>query len=57
MLNHREDAQARPGQGTGLEQTTGKQRLGLTAQEVSPRGALAFRRGWDAVLAEDLPDG
>jgi hypothetical protein len=57
MLDHREDAQARPGRGTGLEQIAGKQRLGLTVQEVGPGRALAFRCGRDVVLWEDLPDG
>jgi hypothetical protein len=34
-----------------------EQCVGLAAKEVGPRRAVLFRRGRDAVLAEDLPEG
>jgi hypothetical protein len=46
-----------PGQGAGLEEIAGEQRVGLAVQEVGPGRALPFGRGWDAVLPEDLPHG
>ena len=41
----------------GFEEVAGEQGAGLAAEEVSPGCARSFRRGWDAVLLEDLPDG
>jgi hypothetical protein len=46
-----------PGQGAGLEEVAGEQGVGLAAQEVGPGCVLALGCGWDAVLAQDLPDG
>lgn len=54
VLDDGEDVKTRPGQGSGLEEVAGEQRVGLAAQEVGPGRALPFGRGWDAVLAEDL---
>jgi hypothetical protein len=48
--------QARPVQGASLEQITCQQHIGPAAQELGPGRAVAFRRGWDAVLLEHLPD-
>lgn len=57
VLDDGEDVQARPGQGAGLEEIAGEQCGCLVAEEVGSGRALPFRCGWDAVLAEDLPDG
>jgi hypothetical protein len=57
VLDDGEDVQARSGQGAGFEEVACGQRVRLVVQEVGSGGALAFRCGWDAVLAEGLPDG
>jgi hypothetical protein len=57
VLDDGEDVRARSGQGAGFEEVACEQRVRLVVREVGPGGALAFRCGWDAVLAEDFPDG
>src|ERR1019366_7827609 len=57
VLDDGEGVQARPGQGADLEEVTGQQGVGLTAQEAGPGQALPSGCGRDAVLVQDLPDG
>ncbi|MGA6152087.1 hypothetical protein ACPEIC_02010 [Stenotrophomonas sp. NPDC087984] len=57
MLDDGEDVQARSGQRADFEEIAGEKGLGLAAEEVGRGGVLPFGCGWDAVLAEDLPDG
>lgn len=39
-----------------VKEAAGEKGLGLAAEEAGPDGALPFGCGWDAVIAEDLPD-
>jgi hypothetical protein len=57
VLDDRQHVQAGAGQGDGLEEIAGKQRIGLGAEELSPGGGGAFGRRVDPGLTEDLPYG
>jgi hypothetical protein len=57
VFDHSEDVQACPGQGHGLKEVGGEDRVGLAAEEVGPGGRGPVGRGIDAGLTQDLPDG
>lgn len=57
VLDHRQHAQGRTGQGLGLEEICGEEGLGLGAEKTGSGGVLPVGRGRDAVGLEDAPDG
>src|SRR5690242_21655976 len=57
VLDDRQHVQAGAGQGDGLEEVAGEQRISLGTEEVSPGGRGAFGCRVDPGLAEDLPHG
>jgi hypothetical protein len=57
MLDHREHVHPRARHGDRLEEITRQQRIGLPAQERSPRGGAAGGRRVDPGVLQDLPDG
>jgi hypothetical protein len=56
MLDDGEDMKGRAVQGSDGEEVTGRDRVGLAAQERGPGLVVAFGRRLDPVRPEDLPD-
>ena len=57
VFDRGQDGEAGSGQGAGLEEVDGDDRLCLGAEEGGTGGAVAVRCGVDAVFVEDVPHG